>query len=309
MRPLRPGFVRRLLRRPVRLLPLLVAPLLALGTLQAAPAAAATGTITGLAGKCMDVAGGSSANGTAVQLYDCNGSARPAVDGRTATAPSVPSASAWTSRPGTADGAKVQLWDCTGGGNQKWNANAAHDIVNTAADKCLDVTGQQLGQQHPAADLDLRRHRQPEVDGARLRRRWRHHPVPAPMAVAPYLYKGWGSPPNPTTVMNATGVKWFTMAFVLSNGYCNPQWDGGRPLTGGVDQQTINTIRGAGGDVVAVLRRLERQQAGELLLQRGRTRRRLPEGDQRLRAQGHRHRHRGRRLQRRRHSSSAPWTP
>lgn len=72
----------------------------------------------------------------------------------------------------------------------------------------------------------------------------------APMAVAPYLYNGWGSPPNPTTISNATGVKYFTLAFVLSNGYCNPQWDGGRALTGGVDQQTINTVRGGGGDVV-----------------------------------------------------------
>ena len=31
--------------------------------------------ITGLAGKCLDVAGASSADGTAVQLYDCNGTA------------------------------------------------------------------------------------------------------------------------------------------------------------------------------------------------------------------------------------------
>ncbi|NED79960.1 chitinase, partial [Streptomyces sp. SID11233] len=69
-------------------------------------------------------------------------------------------------------------------------------------------------------------------------------------AVAPYLYNGWGNPPSPTTVMNATGVKWFTLAFVLSNGTCNPQWDGGRPLTGGVDQQTISTVRAGGGDVV-----------------------------------------------------------
>jgi hypothetical protein len=48
--------------------------------------------------------------------------------------------------------------------------------------------------------------------------------------------------------VKATGVKWFTLAFVLSNGYCNPQWDGGRPLTGGVDQQTVNTVRANGGD-------------------------------------------------------------
>ncbi|MYS18580.1 carbohydrate binding domain-containing protein, partial [Streptomyces sp. SID4982] len=39
---------------------------------------------------------------------------------------------------------------------------------------------------------------------------------------APYLYEGWGDPPNPATVMNATGVKWFTMAFVLDSGGCNP---------------------------------------------------------------------------------------
>ena len=37
--------------------------------------------------------------------------------------------------------------------------------------------------------------------------------------------------------MSATGVKWFTMAFMLSGGGCTPAWDGNRPLTGGADQQ------------------------------------------------------------------------
>src|ERR1700742_1788355 len=37
------------------------------------PASAATaGPIVGLAGKCVDVAGAATANGTAIQLYDCN---------------------------------------------------------------------------------------------------------------------------------------------------------------------------------------------------------------------------------------------
>jgi hypothetical protein len=67
---------------------------------------------------------------------------------------------------------------------------------------------------------------------------------------APYLYMGWGDPPAPATVMSATGVKWFTMAFVLSGGGCSPSWDSARPLTGGVDQQAINAIRAAGGDIV-----------------------------------------------------------
>ncbi|MFJ4466496.1 glycoside hydrolase family 19 protein [Streptomyces sp. NPDC089424] len=105
----------------------------------ASPAQAADGTITGLAGKCVDVAGANSANGTAVQLYDCNGTG----------------AQVW-SNPGdgtlralgkcldvversTADGAAVQLWDCSGGANQQWVVTGARDIVNPAANKCLDV--------------------------------------------------------------------------------------------------------------------------------------------------------------------------
>jgi predicted chitinase len=115
---------------------------LIVSALLAAPASAAdpVGAITGLAGKCVDVAGANSANGTAVQLYDCNGS----------------NAQQWTVAGdgtlralgkcldvvdfGTADGAKVQLWDCAGTSNQKWVVTPAHDIVNPAANKCLDVT-------------------------------------------------------------------------------------------------------------------------------------------------------------------------
>ncbi|MFD8493678.1 cellulose binding domain-containing protein [Amycolatopsis sp. NPDC059657] len=67
---------------------------------------------------------------------------------------------------------------------------------------------------------------------------------------APYLYMGWGDPPNATAVMNATGVKWFTMAFVLSSGGCNPAWDGSRPLTGSVDANTVAAIKAAGGQIV-----------------------------------------------------------
>ncbi|HEY0471247.1 MAG TPA: ricin-type beta-trefoil lectin domain protein, partial [Kribbella sp.] len=101
-----------------------------------------TGTpITGLAGKCVDVAAANSADGTAVDLYDCNGTA----------------AQQWT-RPGdgtiralgkcldinagsTADGAKVQLYTCNGSGAQQWTYTSGRDLVNPQANKCLDVTG------------------------------------------------------------------------------------------------------------------------------------------------------------------------
>ena len=67
---------------------------------------------------------------------------------------------------------------------------------------------------------------------------------------APYLFLGWGDPPAASTVMSSTGIKWFTMAFILSSGGCTPAWDGNRALTGGNDQSVINSIRAAGGDIV-----------------------------------------------------------
>ncbi|GAA1894341.1 cellulose binding domain-containing protein [Actinomadura bangladeshensis] len=75
-------------------------------------------------------------------------------------------------------------------------------------------------------------------------------PPPGTRRAAPYLYMGWGEPPNPATVMSASGIKWFTMAFILSGGGCSPAWDGNRPLKGGADEQAINQIRAAGGDVL-----------------------------------------------------------
>ncbi|MBJ6641338.1 lectin [Streptomyces sp. DHE7-1] len=214
--------------------------------LTAAPAHAATGTITGLAGKCLDVAGAGTADGTPVQIYDCNGTAAQQwTVGGDGTVRALGKCLDVTGNS-TADGAKAQLWTCTGGANQKWTVTAAHDIVNPQADKCLDVTDDNPANGTRAQIWSCggganQKWNAPAADGGG---------TSAPMAVAPYLYNGWGSPPSPATITRATGVKWFTLAFVLSNGYCNPQWDGGRPLTGGVDQQTIGTVRAGGGDVV-----------------------------------------------------------
>ncbi|EST35456.1 lectin [Streptomyces roseochromogenus] len=220
---------------------------LSAGLLTAAPAQADTGTITGLAGKCLDVAGAKSADGTPVQLYDCNGTnAQQWTVGSDGTIRALGKCLDVTGNS-TADGAKAQLWSCTGGANQKWAVTAAHDIVNPQANKCLDVTDD-----NPANATRI----QIWSCGGGANQKWNAPSADsgttpsAPMAVAPYLYNGWGSPPDPTTITQATGVKWFTLAFVLSNGYCDPQWDGSRPLTGGVDQQTVNTVRANGGDVI-----------------------------------------------------------
>jgi chitinase len=70
------------------------------------------------------------------------------------------------------------------------------------------------------------------------------------MASSPYVYPGWGNPPAPSTVMSATGIKAFTMAFVLASNGCNPAWDGEGGLTGGVHASYIQQIKAAGGDIV-----------------------------------------------------------
>ena len=67
---------------------------------------------------------------------------------------------------------------------------------------------------------------------------------------APYEYFGWGNPQDPKVVMQQTGIRWFTVAFILSDGGCNPKWDGQRSLTSGIDATNIKKIRDNGGDVV-----------------------------------------------------------
>ncbi|MFF7381544.1 RICIN domain-containing protein [Streptomyces griseoluteus] len=97
--------------------------------------------IRGLAGKCVDVAAANSANGTPVQLYDCNGSAAQQwTVGSDGTIRALGKCLDLKDN-GTTDGTPLQLWDCGGGPNQKWVVSSANDIVNPQADKCLDVTG------------------------------------------------------------------------------------------------------------------------------------------------------------------------
>ncbi|SEG77412.1 Glycosyl hydrolases family 18 [Actinacidiphila yanglinensis] len=224
---------------------------LAAGTLStlglAQSASAATGAITGYGGKCVDVAAAGTANGTAVQLYDCNGtSAQNWTVGSDHSLQSLGKCMDVTAA-GTADGTQVQLYDCNGSAAQQWTASNG-ELVNTGSGKCLDATGPSSAngtrlQIWTCAGSANQQWTLPTGGGTTP-------PASGVQAVAPYLYNGWGNPPDPTTIMSATGVKWFTLAFVLSNGTCNPQWDGGRPLTGGVDQTTITKVRAAGGDVV-----------------------------------------------------------
>ncbi|NJP43986.1 glycoside hydrolase family 75 protein [Actinacidiphila epipremni] len=111
------------------------------GTTPPPPGGGATGQITGYGSKCVDVAGANSANGTAVQLYDCNGSnAQQWTVGSDGTVKALGKCMDVASA-GTADGTKVQLYDCNGSAAQAWQHQSNGELVNTGSGKCLDATG------------------------------------------------------------------------------------------------------------------------------------------------------------------------
>ncbi|MFC1408437.1 RICIN domain-containing protein [Streptacidiphilus sp. N1-12] len=107
----------------------------------ASAAAVSTGVITGVGGKCVDVAAANSANGTAVQLYDCNGTAAQSwTVGTDGTVRALGKCLDVTGQ-GTANGTLVQLWDCNGSGAQQWTSESDGHLRNPQSGRYLDVPG------------------------------------------------------------------------------------------------------------------------------------------------------------------------
>ncbi|MFG3250874.1 ThuA domain-containing protein [Streptomyces sp. NPDC048187] len=102
-----------------------------------------SGAVKGVNGKCLDVDGAQSADGTEIQLWTCNGT----------------SAQTWTttgtgtgtlkalgkcldvSGGATADGTRIQLWTCNGTAAQTWNPQPDGTLRNPQSGKCLDASG------------------------------------------------------------------------------------------------------------------------------------------------------------------------
>ncbi|MER5296674.1 ThuA domain-containing protein [Streptomyces pharetrae] len=100
-----------------------------------------SGEVKGVNGKCLDVDGSQTADGTKVQLWTCGGS----------------SAQKWTVSGdgtlkalgkcldvpggGSADGTRIQLWTCNGTGAQKWAPQSDGTVRNPQSGKCLDASG------------------------------------------------------------------------------------------------------------------------------------------------------------------------
>jgi chitinase len=104
------------------------------------PPPGGSGPIHGYGGKCVDVAAASTANGTAIQLYTCNGTNAQTWTHSGNTLQALGKCMDVTSA-GTANGTKVQLWDCNGTNAQAWTVGSNGSLVNTGSGKCLDATG------------------------------------------------------------------------------------------------------------------------------------------------------------------------
>ncbi len=101
-------------------------------------------------GKCLDARAASSADGTAIQQYACNGTTaqqfqvQPTTGGYARVGNRNNSAEVLdVTDVSTADGAPIQLWTYSGGTNQQWQAVAessgTYHLVNRNSGKCLSA--------------------------------------------------------------------------------------------------------------------------------------------------------------------------
>ncbi|MCS7479472.1 protein kinase [Umezawaea endophytica] len=92
-------------------------------------------------GKCLDVPGKATENGTAVTIFDCNGGDNqlwtPTAAGELRVYNGAKCLDARLA--GTEPGTSVDIHDCNGGANQKWALNADRSITGKQSGLCLDV--------------------------------------------------------------------------------------------------------------------------------------------------------------------------
>jgi hypothetical protein len=94
-------------------------------------------------GRCLDITGASQTNGTAAEIWDCNGGANQSFAPTTVSELRVYGSKCLQARnQGTSAGTAVEIWDCTGAVNQKWMLSSDGTIVGVQSRLCLDVNAQ-----------------------------------------------------------------------------------------------------------------------------------------------------------------------
>jgi hypothetical protein len=98
--------------------------------------------VGGQSGRCVDVPGGNTTNGTQTQLYDCSGGPNQRWTATSAEQLQVYGGKCLDANGhGTTNGTAVIIWDCNGQTNQQWNLNANGTITGVQSGLCLDANG------------------------------------------------------------------------------------------------------------------------------------------------------------------------
>ncbi|MEU7573262.1 ricin-type beta-trefoil lectin domain protein [Micromonospora sp. NPDC049240] len=93
-------------------------------------------------GRCLDVNGGSQANGAAAIIWDCHGQSNQSWTSTAAQELRVFGGKCLdVNGAGTANGSSVIIWDCNGQSNQKWRLNADGTVTGVGSGRCLDLVG------------------------------------------------------------------------------------------------------------------------------------------------------------------------
>ncbi|HTI21831.1 MAG TPA: ricin-type beta-trefoil lectin domain protein [Kutzneria sp.] len=93
-------------------------------------------------GRCVDVPGSTTTNGTQVQLWDCHGGSNQRWTYTAARQLVVYGNKCLdASGQGTSNGTTAVIWDCNGQSNQQWNLGAGGVITGVQSGLCLDASG------------------------------------------------------------------------------------------------------------------------------------------------------------------------
>ncbi len=104
------------------------------------PPASGPITVGASSSKCVDDNGQSTANGSRIQIWDCNGGSNQQWTVASNGTLQVYGKCMDITGANYGNGTGIDLWDCNGGANQQWRV-ANGTLVNPASGKCLDDPG------------------------------------------------------------------------------------------------------------------------------------------------------------------------
>jgi poly(3-hydroxybutyrate) depolymerase len=106
------------------------------------PPPPASALVNSASGRCLDVPNKSQANGTQLELWDCNSGANQQWTLTSAKQLQVYGGKCLdASGAGTSPGTKAIIWDCNGQSNQQWNVNSDGTVVGVQSGLCLEAGG------------------------------------------------------------------------------------------------------------------------------------------------------------------------